>query len=90
MIVPDLNAADCNACNGTALPINLSKLECCPFPARRSTPSRREGLGRRPRAQTSRLPLARSNERPNVERQQAFATIPIVPNIPRLRSIRLL
>jgi hypothetical protein len=26
----------------------------------------------------------------NVKRQQAFATIPIVPNLPRLRSIRLL
>jgi hypothetical protein len=26
----------------------------------------------------------------NVKRKQAFATIPIVPNLPRLRSIRLL
>jgi hypothetical protein len=64
LMVPGLTAADRNACNGTALPINLSNLECRSFPTRRSTPPRREPLGHRPRAQTNRLPFALPNEGP--------------------------
>ena len=50
-------------------------------------------------AHSPRSPVPRANKplsartlqpRLNVKRQQAFATIPIVPNLPRLRSIRLL
>jgi hypothetical protein len=44
-----------------------------------------------PAARADKSPSARTPQRrTNVERQQAFATIPIVPNIPRLRSIQLL
>jgi hypothetical protein len=35
VIVLAPSAADSNACIGTALPINLSRLECRPFPPRR-------------------------------------------------------
>jgi hypothetical protein len=76
VIVPGLNAADRNACNGTALPINLSNLQCRPFPPRRSTPSRPEALGYRPRAQTNRLPLARPNEGPT---SSANKPLPLSP-----------
>ena len=36
------------------------------------------------------LSARRPQPRLNVKRRKAFATIPIVPNLPRLRSIRLL
>jgi hypothetical protein len=35
-------------------------------------------------------PVLPPRPRLNVKRRKAFATIPIVPNLPRLRSIRLL
>jgi len=54
VIVLDLSAADSNACTGTALPINLSHRECCPFQPRTLTQSRRTALERRPRAQINR------------------------------------
>ena len=41
MIALGLGAADSNACTGTTLPINLSNLECRPFPSRRLTQSLR-------------------------------------------------
>ncbi len=58
------SAADSNACTATALPINLSNLECRPLPSRRSTQSRRIALERRPHAQTNRLPLAGASQAP--------------------------
>src|SRR5215831_20265532 len=46
---------------------------------------------RSPVPRANNLLFARTPQhRLNVKRQQAFATIPIVPNLPRLRSIRLL
>jgi hypothetical protein len=57
-------AADSNARTGTALPINLSNLQCRPFLPRRLTQSPRIALDRRPRLQTNRLALARANPDP--------------------------
>ena len=48
----------------TALPINLTNLECRPLPSRRSTQSRRIARERQPRAQTNRLPRADANPAP--------------------------
>ena len=62
VIVLGLSPADNDACTGTALPINLSNLEYRPFLPRRLTQPRRIALDHRSRAQTSRLPLARSNQ----------------------------
>jgi hypothetical protein len=59
VIVLGLSPADSNAC--TALPINLSDLECRPFLPRRLTQLRRIALDYQFRAQTSRFPLARRN-----------------------------
>jgi len=61
VIVLSLSPADSDACTGTALPINLSDLECRPFLPRRLTQPRRIALDHRSRAQTSRFPLARRN-----------------------------
>ena len=89
-IVLGLSPADSDACTGTTLPINLSNLECRPF-----LPPEIDATA----AHSPRSPVPRANKplsartlqpRLNVKRQQAFATIPIVPNLPRLRSIRLL
>jgi hypothetical protein len=60
LIVLGLSPADSDACTGTALPINLSNLECRPFLTPRLTQLRRIALDHRSRAQTSRFPLARS------------------------------
>jgi hypothetical protein len=57
-----ISPADNDDCTGTALPINLSNLEYRPFLPRRLTQLRRIALDHRSRAQTSRLPLARSNQ----------------------------
>jgi hypothetical protein len=64
VIVLGPSAADSNACTGTALPINLSILECHQFPPRRLTQSPRIPFDRRPRTQTNCLPLARANTDP--------------------------
>jgi hypothetical protein len=61
VIVLGLSPADSNACTGTALPINLSDLECRPFLPRRLTQLRRIALDHRFRAQTTCFPLARRN-----------------------------
>jgi len=58
------SAADNNVCIGTALPINLSNLECRPFPPRRLTQSRPTALKRRSRAQTNCRLLAGANPAP--------------------------
>jgi hypothetical protein len=47
VIVLGLNAADRNACIGTALPINLSHRKCGPFQAGSLTQSQRTALERR-------------------------------------------
>jgi hypothetical protein len=57
-----LSPADSDACTSIALPINLSNLECRTFLPRRLTQLRRMDLDHRSRAQTSRFPLARSNQ----------------------------
>jgi hypothetical protein len=62
VIVLGRSPADSDACTSTALPINLSNLECRPFLPRRLTQLRRIALDHRSRAQTSRFPLARSNQ----------------------------
>jgi hypothetical protein len=62
VIVLALSPADNDDCTGTALPINLSNLQYRPFLPRRFTQLRRIALDHRSRAQTSRLPLARSNQ----------------------------
>ena len=89
-IVLGLSPADSDACTGTALPINLSNLECRPVPA----PEIDAAAAHSPRSPVPRannLLSARTPQpRLNVKRRKAFATIPIVPNLPRLRSIRLL
>jgi hypothetical protein len=64
VIVLGPSAADSNACTGTALPINLSHRECCPFQHWRLTQSRRKALERRRRTQTNCFPLARANPSP--------------------------
>ena len=90
VIVLGLSPADSDACPGTALPINLSHLECRPFLPRRLAQLRRIAP-RSPVPRANNLLSARAPQpRLNVNRKQAFATIPIVPNLPRLRSIRLL
>jgi hypothetical protein len=61
VIVLGLTPADSNACTATALPINLSDLECRPFLPRRLTQLRRIALDPRFRAQTTCFPLARRN-----------------------------
>jgi hypothetical protein len=61
LIVLGLSPADSDVCTGPALPINLSSVECQPFLPRRLTQLRRIALDHRPRAQTTRFPLARSN-----------------------------
>ena len=83
-------AADSNACTGTALPIDLSHRQCHPFQLWRLTQSCRTALEHRQCARTNRLPLAATKPASNIDHQRAIATIPIVPNLPRLRSIRLL
>ena len=46
---------------------------------------------RAPAVRTNKSPSARSHQATsNIDHQRAIATIPIVPNLPRLRSIRLL
>ena len=90
VIVLGPSAADSNACAGTALPINLSHRECRPFQPWRLTQLARTALERRPRAQKNRFPLAAANPAPTATATSLSATIPIVPNLPRLRSIRLL
>jgi hypothetical protein len=61
-IVLGLSPADSDACTATALPINLSNLQCRPFLPRRLTQLRRIALDHQSRTQTSRFPLARSNQ----------------------------
>ena len=88
-IVLGSSAADSNACTGTALPINLSHQVCRPFQPRRLTQSRRQlsstGRARKQTAFHSQAP-ARPRPRP----PQSRGHYSIVPNFPRLRSIRLL
>jgi hypothetical protein len=62
VIVLGLSPADSDACTGTPLPINFSNLGCRPFLPRTLTQLRRIDLDHRSRAQTSRFPLARSNQ----------------------------
>jgi hypothetical protein len=76
VIVLGPSAADNNACTGAALPITLSNLECRPFPSRRLTQSLRIALGRLPRAQTNRLPLACPNPSPT---SSANKPLPLSP-----------
>jgi hypothetical protein len=64
IIVLGPTAVDTNARTGTALPINLSNLQCRPLPPQRLTQSPRIALDRRPRVQTNRLGLARANPGP--------------------------
>src|SRR6266478_110298 len=89
VIVLGLSAADSDASTGTARPINRSNLQCRPFLPRRLTQLRRIDLDHRSRANK---PISARTLQPrlNVKPQQAFATIPIAPHLPRLRSIRLL
>jgi hypothetical protein len=61
VIVLALSPADSNARTATALPINLSDLECRPFLPRRLTQLRRMALDHRFPAQTTCCPLARRN-----------------------------
>jgi hypothetical protein len=89
VIALGLSPAGSNACTGTALPINLSNLECRPLLPRRLTQLCRIALDHRS-AQTTCFSARTPQPRLNVKRRKAFATIPIVPNLPRLRSIRLL
>jgi hypothetical protein len=76
VIVLALSPADSNACTATALPINLSDLECRPFLPRRLTQLRRIALDHRSRAQTSRFPLARRNPG---SRSSANKPLPLSP-----------
>jgi hypothetical protein len=82
-------AADSNACTDTALPINLSHRE-------ESVPALEINAilahsSQAPAVRTNKSPSARGCQaRSNIVHQPAIATIPIVPDLPRLRSIRLL
>ncbi len=58
VVVLGPSAADNNACAGTVLPINLFHRECRPLQPWKLTQSQRTALGRRPRAQKNRLPVA--------------------------------
>jgi hypothetical protein len=90
VIVLGPSAADSNACTNTALPINLSNLQCRLFSPRRLTQSLHIALDRQPPMQ-NKPPSARTRPpSPNSDCRRDFATIPIVPELPRLRSIRLL
>ena len=62
VIVLSLSPVDSDACPGIPLPINFSNLGCRPFLLRTLTQLRRMDLDHRSRAQTSRFPLARSNQ----------------------------
>jgi hypothetical protein len=55
VIVLGPTLADLNARTGTALPIDLSNLECRLFPSQRLTQSPRIALDRRPGVPTNRL-----------------------------------
>jgi hypothetical protein len=62
VIVLGLSPADSDGRTGTVRPINHSNLQCRPFLPRRLTQLRRIALDHQSRAQTSRFPLARSNQ----------------------------
>jgi hypothetical protein len=82
-------AADSNACTGTALPINLCHREYH-LPALEINAIVAHS-SRAPAVRTNKSPSARSRQaNSNIDHQRAIATIPIVSNLPRLRSIRLL
>jgi hypothetical protein len=90
VIVLGTNTADSNACTGATPPIILSYRECRPF-----QPCRFDAIA----MHSSRAPAARANKPPSNRgrrssparnRHRIFATIPIVPKLPQLRSIRLL
>ena len=76
VIVLGLSPADGDACTGTALPINLSNLQCRPFLPRRLTQLRRIALDHRSRAQTTCFPLARRNPG---SRSSAEKPLPLSP-----------
>jgi hypothetical protein len=69
-------AADSNACTDTALPINLSNLQCRLFSPRRLTQSRRTALDRQPPMQINHLPLAHAHPAPT---STANETLPLSP-----------
>jgi hypothetical protein len=76
VIVLGPSAADSEARTGTARPINLSNLECNPFPPRRLTQSPRIALNRPPRARTNRLPLALANRAPTATAKEPLPLSP--------------
>jgi hypothetical protein len=76
VIVLGPSAADSNACTDTALPINLSNLQCRLFSPRRLTQSRRIALDRRPPIQINHLPLGRAHPAPT---STANETLPLSP-----------
>src|SRR5262249_12746685 len=90
VIVLGLSPADSDACTGTPLPIHFPNPGSPPFPAAAIAATRANGP--RPPIPRANKPLSARALQPrlNVKRQQASATIPIVPHLPRLRSIRLL
>ncbi len=64
VVVLGPSAADNNACAGTMLPIKLFHRECRPLQPWKLMQSQRTALGRRPRAQKNRLPVADANPAP--------------------------
>src|SRR5215813_4364679 len=88
-IVPGLRTSDSNARSGIALPINLHHRESRSFERCRSTQSRRTAFEQWPLAETNCLLLAAVDPASPATVTDP-ATIPIVPNLPQLRSIRLL
>ena len=90
VIVLGLSPADSDACTGTALP-NQSLRSGMPTVPAPEIDATAPHSPRSPVPRANNLLSARTPQpRLNVKRRKAFATIPIVPNLPRLRSIRLL
>jgi hypothetical protein len=88
VIVIQLNAAGRAVQNGATqvtMPIELAKRPRCSLLYRRR--SAQFSIAAVTRGQTARCPLPPSQ---HLDRGDAAPTIPIVPNHPRLRSIRLL
>ena len=74
------------AIRAAVLLINRHDPEYCPTPARRLMQLRCIAI----EFPAARVPTRRHQPRSNIDCRRAFATISIVPNFPRLRSIRLL
>ena len=83
-------AADSNACTGTAF-ANQSLSSGIPSVPALEINAIVAHSSRAPAVRTNKSPSARSRQaNSNIDHQRAIATIPIVSNLPRLRSIRLL